>query len=845
MEQAGLHVEERNRFELTDELYLIDNSAISGKRRGAAAAAAIRNQAPGYLNFLAFEITKGKYRWPELREYLLRAVATGDFRNQLETVCAENDFLNKPLPWCEVATALLFLEVNPLDELLAAELLKTEAPRLSARLGSTKIYQSLNLQCAIQRNDLEFANDLLESLKRLSDEERSFYKQAILPESERLVQFNKIFSAHGLSDFELEDRNGLFNLSSLSFPGTSPAQDRTAASTHTAIANLSVATCVKEGQEASFRLALKSMAWQTLQPQEIVVACIGHSNVDFENLGLDQDRVKLVSVGPETPEGGAMNAAANECKGKFIAFQSPYVISHPERLENQLLALEQDKERVACFAGTVEASSEDLTPVLGAHPYGVSPETLVVEKKFFGDAGEFLATDCDFYGEFKNRLTLTDAGRCARLERPLAIQINGSESSRFSFIPGLVDSTNRLFESSYRKAHRDFSQSGANLTQNKRELDSVWTPEKRSQHNQPQNFDVILGGDWRKFGGPQKSMIEEIKALRKAGFKVGVLHMEAGRFMETTTAPLCDPIQEMINGGEVELCMYEQEAHANLLILRYPPILQVTPRDRSAIEIDRMLVLANQAPSELDGQDIRYTVPEVTRGAVHCFGVHPAWAPQGPQVRKAISPYLASDELTPFNIPGIVDYEEWRGDYPKKEFSPVPVIGRHSRDNAMKWPESAAVLKQIYPLDGSVRIRSMGGTNYVKSVLKLKELPEVWDDLPKDDLPVAEFLHSIEYFVFFQNSNAIEAFGRAILEAIAANLVVILPHQYQEVFGRAAIYADPAEVTEVVKHLHENPDEYREQQARAMRKLESDFTYEAYVKKIRACLTENSFEMQA
>lgn len=842
MEQTGLHVEERNRFELTDELYLIDNSAISGKRRGAAAAAAIRNQAPGYLNFLSFEITKGKCRWPDLRDYLLRAVAIGDFRKQLESICAENGFLNKPLPWCEVAIALLFLEASPLDELLAAELLKTEAPRLSARLGSTKIYQSLNLQCAIKRNDLEFANDLLESLKKISDEERSFYKQAILPESERLVQFNKIFSGHGLSDFELDDRNGSFNLSSLSFPGTSPAQDETTASTHKATANLSVAAWVKEGQEASLRLALKSIAWQTLQPQEIVIACIGHSNVDFEDLGLDQDRVKLVTVAPETSEGGAMNVAANECKGKFIAFQSPYVISHPERLEKQLLALEQDKERVACFAGTVETSSEDLTPVLGAHPYGVAPETLVVEKKFFVDAGEFLATDCDFYGEFKNRLALADTVRYALLELPLAIQVNGSEFSRFSFIPGLVDSTNRLFESSYRKAHRDFAGSGEKLTHIKHKLDSVWTPEKRSQKNQPQNFDVILGGDWRKFGGPQKSMIEEIKALRKAGFKVGVLHMEAGRFMETTTAPLCDPIQAMINAGEVELCMYQHEAHTSLLILRYPPILQVTPRDRSAIEVDRMLVLANQAPSELDGQDIRYTVPEVTRGAVHCFGVHPTWAPQGPQVRKAISPYLASDELTPFNIPGIVDYEEWRGDYPRKEFSPVPVIGRHSRDNAMKWPEAAAVLKQIYPLDGSVRIRTMGGTNYVKSVLKLKELPEIWEDLPKDDLPVAEFLHSIEYFVFFQNSNAIEAFGRAILEAIAANLVVILPHQYQEVFGEAALYADPSEVSGLISHLHSNPSEYVSQQEKAMKKLNEDFTYEAYVDRVRSLIGDREFE---
>ncbi len=38
------------------------------------------------------------------------------------------------------------------------------------------------------------------------------------------------------------------------------------------------------------------------------------------------------------------------------------------------------------------------------------------------------------------------------------------------------------------------------------------------------------------------------------------------------------------------------------------------------------------------------------------------------------------------------------------------------------------------------------------------------------------------FYVFYQNSVAVEAFGRSILEAIASRLVVILPHHYEAVF---------------------------------------------------------------
>lgn len=249
-----------------------------------------------------------------------------------------------------------------------------------------------------------------------------------------------------------------------------------------------------------------------------------------------------------------------------------------------------------------------------------------------------------------------------------------------------------------------------------------------------------------------------------------------------------------------------------------------------------MVVLANQAPSELDGSDIRYTVPEVSKGALHCFGVGVTWAPQGPQVRRAIDGYLSDTEIEDFNIPGILNLDEWRGEIPRSNLNRTPVIGRHSRDNEMKWPEDAEMLQSVYPTSGNVIVRSMGGTSHARRVLGIKNSPDNWDDLSRDEESVIDFLHSLDYYVFFQHSNAIEAFGRSILEALAANLVVILQKNYAEVFGDAAIYADPEEVMGIVDDFQKNPDKYNEQLRRAAVIVANEFSYDSYVAKIQSML---------
>jgi len=214
------------------------------------------------------------------------------------------------------------------------------------------------------------------------------------------------------------------------------------------------------------------------------------------------------------------------------------------------------------------------------------------------------------------------------------------------------------------------------------------------------------------------------------------------------------------------------------------------------------------------------------------FRASPLWAPQGPQVRKAIEPYLADSELWEFDLPGIVDPKEWQKPSIDFDGRRVPVIGRHSRDDRMKWPESREALLAAYPADSSVKVRAMGGAGTVTKILGKENVPENWELLGRDEEDVRAFLHSLDFYVFFQNSNAIEAFGRSILEAIASDLVVLLPPHYEEVFGAAAVYCSPAEVMDVIQFYRENPSEYFSQIEKSREALAENFTHEAHLRKI-------------
>lgn len=593
--------------------------------------------------------------------------------------------------------------------------------------------------------------------------------------------------------------------------------------------------------ETRLTTSVCSILNQTWKHLELIIVNDGsgpeYSEI-FKRISKLDTRIKIIDAPFNQGTYIARNIGYAASRGEFIAGQDDDDWSHPERIERQVKYLRANPNSIGCRVNGVMCNEYLNRVRLGYKPVGPNASSLLIRRNGYDLAGGYLEARKAADTEYFYRLPKVTGLKIGTLAEPLSIiRILPKSLSRSDFGPGWRHSSRRAFRSSYEYWHKNTK--NKDLCVDGNSSVAVKVPRRFSirQRDKRPEFDVVFAGDWKSYGGPQKSMLEEIFALRQRGYKVAIMDLEAGRFMKASDrTALNEPIQALINDGEVDQVLYDEHAYTQLLILRYPPILQFFTHDVSKMHAKCMVILANQAPSESDGSDIRYIVADCHKTAKVAFGVTPVWIPQGPQIRKFLELYLSNPTLTEFDLPGILDIDNW---WHNRSYyrSMIPVVGRHSRDDKMKWPANDDVLKTLYPVDGSFDVRIMGGSKSPLRVLGTKEVPTAWIVYKKDELPVPDFLYSLDYFVFYQHPQAIEAFGRAILEALASGTVVILPPHFKSVFGKAAVYAEPQDVPAVIRYLHSDFALYKEQITQAKRVLKEQFSYDSYSKNIEKLLT--------
>jgi hypothetical protein len=158
------------------------------------------------------------------------------------------------------------------------------------------------------------------------------------------------------------------------------------------------------------------------------------------------------------------------------------------------------------------------------------------------------------------------------------------------------------------------------------------------------------------------------------------------------------------------------------------------------------------------------------------------------------------------------------------------VIGRHSRPDPLKWPADADALRAAYPVDGSVRVRVLGGAEPVAAVLG--EVPRSWEVLPFGGDDVDSFLGTLDAFVYHHHPDLVEAFGRTVLEALARRVLAVVPPHFAEVFGEACVYAEPHETITAIRALRADPERLTAQLDRATAIVRERFSHEAHQRRL-------------
>lgn len=654
-----------------------------------------------------------------------------------------------------------------------------------------------------------------------------------------LHNFNQFFSAYGLAPVAVDTTNGV-PFDGLHVPTELEKEGRSVDAPL-----ISVVLTAFKPDATTLQSSVRSILEQTWRNLELIIVddCSGPEYHDLFGQIADLDtRVKVLHAPVNRGTYVARNIGYAEASGDFITGQDDDDWSHPQRLARQVSFLLKNPEYGACRILAIRCDENLGRTRLGFKPTVFNPSSLMIRRAVYELIGDHLPSRKGADSEYYFRVKAVTGGQVANLEEPLSIiRILPESLSRSDFSAGWRHPARSSFRSAYRYWHRNVETDALKVTPDKEV--PVRTPHRFSVDLAPsklRRFDVVFAGDWQRYGGPQKSMLEEITALLKAGYRIGIMNLEAARFMsEGAAKPLNDEIQKLINSEVVDEVFYDdRDVHVRLMILRYPPILQFMTYEASQLKIDSMIVVANQAPSELDGTDVRYLPSDCHMNALHAFGVEPLWVPQGPQVRDLLESYADQTALTDFDMPGILDLDSW---WQERVWyrSAVPVVGRHSRDDRMKWPENRDVLEKIYRTDGEFDVRIMGGHRTPLRVLGTKRVPAAWTVYKKDEMPVQDFLYTLDYFAYYQHSQAVEAFGRAILEAMAAGVVVILPKHFERVFGKAALYAEADEVQVLIEKLHSDFSAYSNQLRQSRAVLEEKFSYSSYTKVIEDLLGSN------
>ena len=81
-------------------------------------------------------------------------------------------------------------------------------------------------------------------------------------------------------------------------------------------------------------------------------------------------------------------------------------------------------------------------------------------------------------------------------------------------------------------------------------------------------------------------------------------------------------------------------------------------------------------------------------------------------------------------------------------------------------------------------------------------------DEPWQVRPISDFLEDVDFFIHYPHADWIEASGTVVAEAMAAGRPAILPPFFKEIYGSAAIYAEPSEVWDTIASLWRDKDAY-------------------------------------
>jgi len=328
--------------------------------------------------------------------------------------------------------------------------------------------------------------------------------------------------------------------------------------------------------------------------------------------------------------------------------------------------------------------------------------------------------------------------------------------------------------------------------------------EEQTSGQEEYTYDVALITDVRFSGGTSASNAQEIKIQHRMGMRTAIFHAPS-HLLDRRNDFISASLRECLELGYADLVPTAAKVFAPITIVRHPTVALSVQSLPKMLRTEQLVLVINH-PARRAGGQIDYDLGVVSRNLDNQFGVQAKLCPISPVIAAACqrpgAEMIPLDELW-LNVFDVPPYNR-----ASNALSSHITIGRHSRDHTDKWPGDAQTIRNAYPDDENIKINVLGGAKTPRKLLG--SLPNNWTVYRYDEISVNEFLSKIDVYVYFHHEDWVEAFGRAVAEAILRGIPTILPPTFEPLFKDACLYCRPENVLQLIQKLRSNPN-WREQ----------------------------------
>lgn len=601
--------------------------------------------------------------------------------------------------------------------------------------------------------------------------------------------------------------------------------------------------------EKTLPTALRSLQEQTWKNLEIFV--LDDQSTDqtvavAEGFAADDPRVRVIRM--ETNGGAyvARNRGLDLSTGDFVTIHDADDWSHPSKIETQIRYLISNPSVIGCTSQQARASSDlNFTRWTGQCHFIISNISSFLFRKaaikeHFGywDTAR-IAADNELIRRIKEMF-----GREAAVDLvtgPLSFQRDSGTSVVADHALG-INGFRFGARKEYFDAQRHYHASGKSFkytgNPGARPFPIPRLIQKGKPDEKPEHINVIIASEFRMDGGSVLSCIQEIRAAKECGATVGLLQLYRYDMGANTRSDMLPVIRREVNGVSTTVINYGESFTCDLLVIRYPPVLQERQRYLPNIDAKRIVVVVNQPPMSDYSETgvLRYSLQRCEGNLLHYFNGKAEWHPNGPMVRNVLHKRHAHELqhicLAPEDWHNIIHLPDWQR--PLREVDnnrKVLRIGRHSRDSSVKWPWKKEDILAAYPEEENLEVHILGGASVPTQIVG--HTPKNWRIHAFNHISPKAFLTGLDVFIFFAHPDWVESFPRTVLEAMAVGVPVILPESHRPLFGDRAIYATPQTAVATAKSLCADIDAYNEQVRKAWHYLHEHYSYEMHAYRLR------------